>query len=263
LTPTTPHPLQGGATFEVTPDPFFCRGGGSNPLVVADNAAPDDNTDDGQFKLNRVCTGTYTITETVFPVGTQPDPDVTRVITVSGGTPNASIGTEDTDDEGTRDSITGECTDDQCDFHNIPPNEGCTSGWWKNAGSDAWDDAGDALSVAVAGAVFTKFGTVIDGTHTSLFRLAFDLTEAQMTAAGLDPNLTLLGAVELGGGDFRALARQGTSALLNSVSGINYTFSADFVLTQVHDAIVNLDVGSLISDFNDANKLDHSSCPTG
>jgi hypothetical protein len=268
LTPTTPHPLQSDATFEVSPNPFFCRGAGSDPLVVADDTdtivgpGPDMDPDGGQFKLNRVCTGTYTITETVIPIGTQPDPDVTRVITVSDGTPNASIGSENVDDEGTRDLITGECTDDQCDFHNLPPNEGCTPGWWKNSGLGAFDQASDAVSTAVAAAVTLAGYGPSDGTHTALFRLTFGLSEAQMNAAGVDPNLTLLGAVNLGGGDFNAIARQGTSALLNSVS-VNYPYNAAQVLTIVHDAYATLTVGTVIDDFNTANNLDHSSCPTG
>jgi hypothetical protein len=79
---------------------------------------------------------------------------------------------------------------------------------------------------------------------------------------GLDPNLTLLGAVKLGGGDFNALARQGTSALLNSLS-VAYEFGTEHVLQEVHDAFISGDIGDLITKYDTANKRDHSSCPTG
>ncbi|TMB95531.1 MAG: hypothetical protein E6J42_10390 [Chloroflexi bacterium] len=130
-----PHPLQGGATFQVTPNPFYCRTpSGSDPLVVADNGPNDSDPDNGQFSLLRVCLNpdgsarTYTITETIAPSGYLFDLDVTRTRTVSAAAPNQVVGSPltappSTDDEGTRDA-SGQCTDNMCDFHNRkPPTE--------------------------------------------------------------------------------------------------------------------------------------------
>jgi uncharacterized repeat protein (TIGR01451 family) len=154
------------------------------------------------------------------------------------------------------------------DTHSVSfPAQGCTPGWWKNQGLGAYDSPTDPLAIAVTTAVADYwYGGVapagFDGTHDALFRDAFSLTSAQMSAVGLDPNLTLLGAIELGGGNFNALARQGTSALLNSVS-VDYPYEANQVLQMVHDAIVTQNVGNLVNLFDTANNLDHSSCPTG
>jgi hypothetical protein len=159
--------------------------------------------------------------------------------------------------------------DDDHSLEIIPAGEGCTPGWWKNQGVGAYDDPTDALAMAVNQAVLdywyggvAPIGWTFDGTTDSLFRDAFNLTEAQMQARGLDADLTLLEAIELGGGGFKALARHGTAALLNSLS-VNYEFSADEVLQDVHDAFVSGNLGTLIDDFNEANNQDHSSCPTG
>jgi hypothetical protein len=153
------------------------------------------------------------------------------------------------------------------DDHSVTfPAQGCTPGWWKNQGLGAYDNPNDALATALTTAVADYwYGGVapagFDGTHDALFRDAFNLTSAQMTAVGLDPNLTLLGAIQLGGGNYNALARQGTSALLNSVS-VDYPYDPDQVLQMVHDAIVDQDLDDLINLFDAANNLDHSSCPS-
>lgn len=101
---------------------------------------------------------------------------------------------------------------------------------------------------------------MIDGTTDTLFREVFDLDPSQMQ--GLPTDLTLLGAVELGGGDFNALARQGTAALLNSLS-VAYEYSAQQILQDVHNAFTSGDVGDLINLYDEANNRDHSFCPTG
>jgi hypothetical protein len=163
--------------------------------------------------------------------------------------------------------------DDDHSLEIIPPGEGCTPGWWKNQGVGAYDEATDPLAIAVEDAVEsywgagwiylgTTEGNDFQGTTDDLFRVAFNLTEAQMEARGLDADLTLLDAIELGGGGFKALARHGTAALLNSLS-VNYEFDADEVLQDVHDAFVTGNLGTLVDDYNEANNRDHSSCPTG
>jgi hypothetical protein len=94
-TTTTPHPLQGGATFRVTPDPFD-----ADPfLLVTDNVAPDVDVDAGQIKLNSTEAGTFTITEETAPAGCTKDAGA-RVVTISQGSLNQVIGTQGTDDDG-------------------------------------------------------------------------------------------------------------------------------------------------------------------
>lgn len=134
-TGSPPHPLQGGATFSVTPNPFACRGGAA-PGNFLDNAAPDADTDAGQIRLDRVCLGTYTITEVSAPTGSLKDEDDTRVITVddpnvAGGTDelNPCVGTctgsppilpapPGTDDDTRSPHGSGTCASEECDFHN-------------------------------------------------------------------------------------------------------------------------------------------------
>ncbi|HEX5015242.1 MAG TPA: hypothetical protein VFV72_13910 [Candidatus Limnocylindrales bacterium] len=145
----------------------------------------------------------------------------------------------------------------------LPSGQGCTPGFWKNH-TNVWDDSNDLIPVAIrgvlAGMPAPYVSNLQSGTTAALFRDTFGLTPAQMQ--GLNTNLTLGQAINLGGGQFRALARHGTAALLASAS-VNYPFTTEEVLTLVHDAFVNGD-----PDFNDAldlltaaNNLDHSACP--
>ena len=237
--------LLGGATFEVcrTHDRF------GDPVVepcitVLDNAAPDNDPVAGQFELIGLALGAYTIEETVPPVGFEGDPFVETV------------------------ELTLESPDGSAVHIWInTPGQGCTPGWWKNQGVTAYDQPSDLLAMVVEEAVETYWGGDIpgfEGTTTSLFRDAFNLTPADMSNRGLDPNLTLLGAIALGGGNYNALARHGASALLNSLS-IAYEFDADQILQDVHDSFVSgaPTPSSLISAYSTANNRDHSACPTG
>lgn len=137
------HPLQGGATFTVgqgaTPangdgnGPFACQDSNNedaddnNPVTVVDNSAPDADSDAGQLKLDRVCIGDYTITETAAPAGFERDDDLDRPCNVTAILPNCVVGSaladppaDSLDDhEGTGTGIAN-CTGtlDECDFHN-------------------------------------------------------------------------------------------------------------------------------------------------
>ena len=116
--------LQGGATFEINPDPSD----GVGIMTVVDNGANDADTDAGQILVTNARLGTYTVTETVAPTGFALDDDPTRVVTVGdpakGGELNPVIGAQGTDDTGNT---------DESDFHNIPlQNQGLTPGFWCN-----------------------------------------------------------------------------------------------------------------------------------
>ncbi|HYT69950.1 MAG TPA: SpaA isopeptide-forming pilin-related protein, partial [Gemmatimonadales bacterium] len=106
----SPSPLQGGATFEVSPNPT----GGGTPLTVEDcGTAPctgaDQDETPGQLKLINVPWGTYTVTETITPLGFALDDDATRAVTVDESSLDAVVGVQDQDDEG---------NGDESDFHN-------------------------------------------------------------------------------------------------------------------------------------------------
>jgi hypothetical protein len=209
---------------------------------VTDNNSPDADPANGEFLIEDLVLGRYTVRETDSPPGYSIDnPNPVMAPDMSLADPDVEIVEA---------------------FTNTPPLEGCTPGWWKNNGLGAWDESTDALASDVADAVFLKWGNTVSGTTATMFREVFNLTGTQMLARGLDSELTLLEAVEIGGGGFSALARQGTSALLNSLS-VDYAFSADDVLQEVHDAFVSGDIGTLISDYDTANNRDHDSCPTG
>jgi len=90
---------QGGATFEVCrthnlnsstdPDTFDAI----TPSVcfsVTDNSAPDTDTDAGEFKVEGLRLGKYTVRETAAPPGFVPDPDTVNV-QIDLSNPNASI----------------------------------------------------------------------------------------------------------------------------------------------------------------------------
>jgi hypothetical protein len=72
--------------------------------------------------------------------------------------------------------------------------------------------------------------------------------------------MTMEEAINLGGGDFNAIARHGVAALLSSAS-VAYPFSTDAVLTMVHNAIATLTVEPTLGQLSAANELSHQNCP--
>jgi hypothetical protein len=100
------HPLQGGATFTIAPNPDACDDADSigpddaSPLTILDDVStsdapdvvPDADDDAGQFSLPDVCPATYTITRDRCPHRLRHDVDSTRVCTVSVVSPAVWIG---------------------------------------------------------------------------------------------------------------------------------------------------------------------------
>jgi hypothetical protein len=144
------------------------------------------------------------------------------------------------------------------------PYWGCTLGFWKNHTS-IWFQSAQALPTCVAAAI-TAMGPPYsgNGTASSSFASTFGVTAAQMIAAGYSPTLTLLQALNLGGGGFQLLARQGVAALLNTcgLSGFYY-YNSTQVLTMVHDAIVNLTPTPFGDQFGTHNEALPDNCPPG
>jgi hypothetical protein len=159
-----PHALQGGATFTVggASGPFFCTGNATNPVMVVDNSPPDADPDPGQIKLNNVCLGSYTVTETVPPPGYTLDDDTTRAVTVSSADLNAVIGTQGADDPGNT---------DESDFHNAGTG---TITITKDS------QPNDPQDFSFSGTCFAPFSLDDDGTNSNPL-------SASMTAAHVAP----------------------------------------------------------------------------
>src|SRR5262249_51600318 len=91
--------LQGGATFEISPDPSD----GVGIMTVVDNGANDADTDAGQILVTNVRLGTYTVTETVAPAGFALDDGPARDGTPVADQLHPAICARGTDDTGNPD----------------------------------------------------------------------------------------------------------------------------------------------------------------
>jgi hypothetical protein len=150
-----------------------------------------------------------------------------------------------------------------CEPLTVVGAEGCTPGFWRNH-TERWDQNGgdplladvagdDAVSVAVAVAA-NAFGGIGDGTTAARFRETFNLTVAEMTAAGLNPELTLGDAIALGGGGFNKLARHGVAGLLSAAEPeVAYAFTTTQVLSMVQSAIISGNAEPTASQLASAN----------
>jgi Flp pilus assembly pilin Flp len=121
----------------------------------------------------------------------------------------------------------------------IPAMEGCTLGYWKNH-TDRWCDAYRTCD---------RFGDVFSNAPTNL------------------ANLTLLEALNLGGGGIYNLARQGVAALLNTCSDevrypAPYGSNSQMLINAINAAYLAGDkaAGTLASQLD---ILNNSGCPLG
>ena len=109
-----------------------------------------------------------------------------------------------------------------------PPGQGCTPGFWKNS-TGSWPAA-------------YKPGDDFDATFGVNF---------------FNPNISLLTALNTGGGGKNALARHAVAALLNSVhSGVDYALSSAEVIAVVRAAFTSGDYESAknrLAGFNEAD----------
>jgi hypothetical protein len=105
-----------------------------------------------------------------------------------------------------------------------------------------------------------------NGTSSSLFRTTFGLTAAQMTAVGYSANMTLLQALNLGGGTWGLLARSGVAALLNScgLQGHFYFVNPTQVITMVHNSVLSgsaANANATGNIFQQHNETQPDACP--
>ena len=118
-------------------------------------------------------------------------------------------------------------------FTPTPPLQGCSVGFWKQEKHfDEWP---------------TPYTT------ETLFK---DVFGRQLAG---DP--TLLGALELKGGELNKLARQATAGLLNAAhDGVNYAFMPEEVIAKFQNAFDSGDYDPTAAEFEAAND---SACPLG
>jgi hypothetical protein len=169
--------------------------------------------------------------------------------------------------------------------------QGCTPGFWKNHPS-AWDASTDpTIANKVFPALVSPFGydPTLLGPPTQANKgnsfnnqpfFGFGTKNPPFPNPGifglpsgpfqnLKSNLTLIGALNGGGGGFAALARHGTAALL-SAGSVKYTYSVSDVLNGVRNAFLagdpNLKWGpftnGVLNDLTAANQQSEQACPT-
>src|SRR5207249_3834672 len=90
--------LLGGATFKVCGPSYPTP----NCVSVTDNQSPDADSTAGKFKLVNLILGTYTIQETVAPVGYDLDPTIATVTLTLASPSNAVPGPTFKDPPGPR-----------------------------------------------------------------------------------------------------------------------------------------------------------------
>jgi hypothetical protein len=118
-----------------------------------------------------------------------------------------------------------------CTFTNIQPSEGCTPGFWKNH-LDAWPDVYEPNH-----SFFGTFGAIFQN---------------------IPSGITLLGALELGGGGPKALTRHAAAALLNAAA-LDGFFRTDQVIKLYQDAVNGeISISTALKTLSDANEL---GCP--
>ncbi|MCE9545628.1 MAG: hypothetical protein K8T25_08935 [Planctomycetia bacterium] len=166
--------LQGGATFTVV------NTGKTFSLTVVDNGANDADPDAGQIKVINIPLDTYTVTETVPPVGYAVDADPTRSVTVREGNLSAEIGSPLGVPPGTNDPGHS----NESDFHDAPLAPTGSLSWEKR------DNQGHLLG----GATFTVGPTnPLTGASTPLTVVDNGVNDADPIAGSFKVNLVLFG----------------------------------------------------------------------
>lgn len=132
----------------------------------------------------------------------------------------------------------------------VPPEkigcDGCTPGYWKQS-----HHFGSWAPAVPTGTNATKFFDVFD---------VCDASNANCKYQGLPANLTLLQALELGGGGFNALARHAAAAYLNAINtDVDYSMSSNDVVAGVINAFKTGNSG-----FKEKlEKANEAGCPLG
>jgi hypothetical protein len=149
------------------------------------------------------------------------------------------------------------------------PFQGCTPGFWKNH-LTAWDSTSDKTVSTLITSLVPPYGydPTLTNFNNQLFFQVIGLPTGPDQGLGL--TLTLVQALNLGGGDFQALARHGAAALLSSAS-VKYTYTTSQVLAGLNAAfksgnsnlvIPNVFPDGVLNDLEAANNQNDQACPT-
>ena len=221
-TPAVTFHICGGSLADCTP---------ASPSFVQSTVVGDGNPNPSSPIT--LLEGYYTVCE-VVPAGYTPDPARCQVEQVFAGDTNPS----------------GASSPGFVSIKNVPTGEGCTPGFWKSPkGKKLWDNISDAIPQAILSASSET------ATTGSSFYNVFDVSDKP--GDNVPSSLTLLGAVELGGGNGAKLARTGTAALLNA-AGVSYPLTINQVLDQVKAAWDSGNYEPLASQLDRNNNL---GCP--
>lgn len=145
-------------------------------------------------------------------------------------------------------------------FKNIPTDgEGCTPGFWrnKNNGRKLWDEATDAIPIAIGLALGIDPAVVAAIDSDSDFYAVF-MVAPETAGLPADP-FTTDDAIRLGGGGAKKLTRHGMAALLNA-AGVNYPKSITEVKDIVKAALITGNFEPLATELDGLNNLSPD-CP--
>jgi hypothetical protein len=146
------------------------------------------------------------------------------------------------------------CTDQESVTLNPPVcGFGCTPGFWQGgAGLQTWNQTTDPIAILAGFTSASSFFTV--------FNLAAG-------TCSLPSSLSMVSAINLGGGNCNKLARHGTAGLLNAITLSGYPLPAGIAnvaafKVAIKNAIVACNCESLASQIAANNELSHQYCGT-
>lgn len=126
-------------------------------------------------------------------------------------------------------------------------NEGCTPGYWKQS-----QHFGNWAPLVPTGDMATKFFDIFP---------VCEMDGSDCSYQGLSADLTLLEALQLGGGNFNALARHAAAAYLNAKSkSVKYSFTTLELKDWVISAFKNGNAETIKNKLEQANE---AGCPLG
>jgi hypothetical protein len=195
-----------------------------------------------------------------------------------------------TGDSPNTNGASGACGDSDESVTITSPFQGCTPGFWKNHQS-VWDATTDPtvskllpFLVSPFGYDHNLLGPPTKQNKNNSFNnqpfFGYGSTNPPFPNpgifglpsgpfGGLKSNLTLIAALNNGGGAFAALARHGTAALLSSQS-VKYTYGTAAILNGLRNAFLSGNANQvsatfpdgILTDLTNANQLSEAACPT-
>jgi hypothetical protein len=211
---------------------FICQA----VVALCDGGNADITTQDNPFGPVQVDPDTYTAC-VVEPAGFEVDAECKQATVPLGGSVTFTFFTSPIPDG----------------------DEGCTPGFWrnKNNGRLLWDQATDAIPIAIGAALGIDPAVVAAIDSDSDFYLVF-MVPAETAGLPADP-FTTDDAIRLGGGHEKKLARHGMAALLNAAA-VNFPLGITEVKELVKAALESGNFEPLATDLDGFNNLSPD-CP--